>query len=125
MWLKHTLSTQPRHKNSKATWAYHMGEAFQAVTAPANVLGTGHVYCTGQVWALESHKYCPYILHRHTWAQICQGRTPKLGTQGPEGTCSTVAWNKVAQGIVEQEHSHMSWQWQAARDESAHPHRLL
>lgn len=56
--------------------------------------------------------------------QIRQGRTPNLGAQGPEGTCSTVAWNKAAQGMVEQKHSHFSWQHQAARDKSAHPHRL-
>lgn len=49
---------------------------------------------------------------------------PTLGTQGLKGTCSTVAWNKVAQGTVEQEHSCWSWQQQAARDKPAHPHRL-
>lgn len=75
MWLKYTLSTHSRHKNSKATWAYHMGEAFQAVTAPCYVLGTG------QVWALKSHKYCPYIPHRHLGTDM-PGQDSQAGHTG-------------------------------------------
>lgn len=86
-------------RQCKATWAY-VAEAFQAVTTP---LRTRHWACV-LYWAAPGPS--PVLAaptfstatpeHRH------QGRTPHLGTQGPEGTRSTVARNKVARGMVEQ-----------------------
>lgn len=98
MWLKHTLSTQPRHKNSKAAGAYHMGEAFQAVTAPCYVLGTGHGYRTGQIWALKSHKYCPYILQTpgHRYARAGLPSWAHRDQKGHAALWHGIKWHKAS-----------------------------
>lgn len=63
MWLKHTQSTQAQEQ--QGSLGLPCGGSLSGFHSPFYVFGTGHVYRTGQVWALKSHKYCPYVLHRH------------------------------------------------------------
>lgn len=66
MWLKHTLGTQLRHRKARQP-GLSMWERHFRLSQP--LLHSRHgarVYCTGQVWALESHIHHPYILHSYT-----------------------------------------------------------